>query len=432
MLKSVLSLTLLSIGALATTPHAPDPTIVAVPGEGYYVFATGRGLPIYHSDDLRSWREIDRVFDDPAPAWAVEAVPGASNIWAPDIVRVGDRYYCYYAVSTFGGQRSVIGLAVNTVLDPDHPDYKWEDRGLVIDSDPARDDFNAIDSAYFQDDDGTAYLFWGSYWTGLKVRRVDPATGKPDPAHPEIHSVASRVGQGTSIEAPYVVKRGGYYYLFVSWGKCCDGADSTYKVMVGRAAHVLGPYADFKGTPMMEGGGTLVLAGHGKWRGPGHNGVLMSEQGDWMVHHTYDLDRIEDHRVLQVRPMYWTEDGWPVVGEPLLDEEESPSPQSPAARGSHDPAPPATEGVHRPTGTWLHSVDYDDANARKITLRPDGRIGRADSPNTWTVEGDTLTLRWAGPNAPGGAWEDRVRIEPGGRSYIGRNQIGQVIRGVRE
>jgi arabinan endo-1,5-alpha-L-arabinosidase len=406
----------MTFSAIADTPSAPDPAIIAAPdGGGYYVFATGSGLPVFHSDDLRSWRAAYRVFDTPAPEWAREAVPGTGGIWAPDIAYFNGLYHLYYSVSTFGGQRSVVGLAVNKTLDPASPDFAWVDRGLVIESHPERDDFNAIDSALFFDDDGKAYLFWGSYWTGIKVRAIDPATGKPDPAHPEIVPVASRVGSGTSIEAAFVVKREGFYYMFVSWGSCCDGADSTYKVMVGRSANVLGPYADYRGRPLTEGGGTLVLANHGKWRGPGHNSVLITAAGAWMVHHTYDIERLEDKRVLQVRPLYWTAEGWPMVGEPLGETGAS-----------------LVEAPTSPAGAWLHSVDYDDTGARRIVLRSDGAIGAADSPNTWVATESGIALQWRSDSAPGGAWTDDVILEPGGRSYIGRNQIGQVIRGVRE
>ncbi|WP_425395481.1 arabinan endo-1,5-alpha-L-arabinosidase [Aeoliella sp.] len=301
--------------------HAPDPTVVATTDDAgqtvYWAAATGRGVQLLKSTDLKQWRRVGRVFDQSVPEWARREVPGARNLWAPDLSYHDGLYYLYYSVSTMGSQRSVIGLAVNKAIDPESPDYEWQDRGKVIESSPETTDFNAIDPALFVDQQGRWLLFWGSYWTGLKVVEVDPATGKPKP-DAEIQPVAARPDvESHAIEAPFVVYRDGYYYLFVSWDSCCDGARSTYNVRVGRSKNAAGPYQDAEGKPMLEGGGTLVLESTDRWRGPGHNGVLITDEGQWFVHHTYDIQNLRAQRILQVRPMTWTDEGWPEVGEPL-------------------------------------------------------------------------------------------------------------------
>jgi arabinan endo-1,5-alpha-L-arabinosidase len=317
-----------TVHAAEVDPHqgllhgAADPTGVAVTnGDGkttYYVAATGGGVKLFSSTDLVSWKPIGRVFERRVPRWARRAIPGTDGIWAPDLSYHDGLYYLYYSVSTFGSQTSVIGLAVNKTLDPDSPDYKWEDRGLVVESSAETTNFNAIDPALLVDEDGRWLLFWGSYWTGLKAAEVDPATGKLKQGA-EIHAVAARAGKGTTaIEAAFPFFHDGYYYLFVSWDACCDGAASTYKVAVGRSKDALGPYVDKEGKPMLDGGGTVILENSERWRGPGHNGVLTSPDGkDWMVHHTYDMEHLDAHRILQVRPLMWGEEGWPEVGEPV-------------------------------------------------------------------------------------------------------------------
>ena len=300
---------------------APDPTGVATvnaAGETvYYVAATGRGVNLLRSTDLKHWQPVGSVFDKPVPDWARQEVPGTHGIWAPDLSYHDGLYYLYYSVSTFGSQRSVIGLAVNKSLDPDSDDYQWQDRGKVVESNPRDNDFNAIDPALLVDEEGRWWLFWGSYWSGLKVAEIDPATGKLA-ADAKIRPVAARPDVPShAIEAAFVVFHEGYYYLFVSWDACCDGADSTYKVMVGRSRDAAGPYVDADGKQMLAGGGTLVLASSERWRGPGHNGVITTDAGQWMVHHTYDMQNLEAQRILQVRPLTWNADGWPEVGEPL-------------------------------------------------------------------------------------------------------------------
>lgn len=389
-----------------------DPAIIAAPAgqKGYYVFATGRGLPICYSPDLVRWTRVARVFRTSVPSWAARAIPGSRGIWAPDLSYFAGRYHLYYSVSTFGSQRSVIGLAVNKTINPSDPEYTWEDRGLVLESHPHKDDFNAIDPALFVDTDGKAWLFWGSYWTGIKVAPVDKATGKLA-NRARIRPVASR-GRGnrnTAIEGAYVIRRGTWYYLFVSWDFCLAGAESTYKVMVGRAKKVTGPYVDLQGRRMIDGGGTLVLASHGRWAGPGHNSVLHVGPRWWMAHHTYDTKNLRAHRVLQIRPMYWTASGWPVVGQPVS-------------------AAPAPKTRPAPVGTWRHWVDY--ANPQTIELLADHTV--RGGKGRWARDGRNVVLRWPSAEAPGGAWLDRVILEPPGRSYVGRNQNGQVIFGQKQ
>ena len=327
-LASTLLLLSLATDAAAQAPReglltgAPDPTGVAVTDAAgktvYYVAATGRGVQLLRSTDLVRWTPTGRVFEAAVPDWAAKEVPGTQGIWAPDLSFHDGLYYLYYSVSTFGSQRSVIGLAVNRSLDPASPDYKWEDRGKVIESSPTTSDHNAIDPALLVDEEGRWLLFWGSHWKGLKVVDIDPATGKPK-AGATVRGVAARPDtKSGAIEAPFVTFHDGYYYLFASWDGCCDGAESTYKVVVGRSRAATGPYVDQAGRALLEGGGTLVLQGDQRWRGPGHNGILTVGPRQFMVHHTYDVQHLDAQRILQVRPLTWSADGWPTVGAPVL------------------------------------------------------------------------------------------------------------------
>ncbi len=170
----------------------PDPAVIQPKENGpVYVFGTGYGIPIFRSDDLYHWNRAGRVFPDDVPAWTKSSIPGSRGAWAPDIRWFNGRYYLYYAVSTFGSQHSVIGLATNKSLDPASPDYRWQDQGLVLESRPGKTDYNAIDPAMIFDRDKQPYLFWGSFWTGIKAARLDPQTGKLPPAA-KITAVAAR------------------------------------------------------------------------------------------------------------------------------------------------------------------------------------------------------------------------------------------------
>ncbi len=293
-----------------------DPCIIKQ-GEWYYVFATtsrpdaGGFISCRRSRDLVTWENVGFVFKE-LPAWAIDSVPRAKGIWAPDISLVNGEFYLYYSVSSFGSNQSAIGLAVNQTLDPAAPGFGWVDRGLVLQS-RLRDKYNAIDPNLFEDRDGRYWLSWGSFWDGIKMARIDPASGKRLESEGKIHSLAWRPvarGGASAIEAPFIITRGDYYYLFVSFDLCCRGVDSTYFVVCGRAQDVTGPYVDVNGTKLNEGGGSIVIQGDTRFKGTGHNAVLHDGVRDYLVYHAYDAEHA-GIPTLRISPIYWTPDGWP-------------------------------------------------------------------------------------------------------------------------
>lgn len=389
----------------------PDPAAIqARDGSGDYIFATGEGIAIWHSSNRRKWKRIGRVFDVAVPDWALKLIPKADSIWAPDIQFVNGSYYLYYCVSTFGSQRSVIGLAVNSTLNPDDPQYHWDDRGLVLESVPEKNDYNAIDPAMFVDGD-RGYLMWGSYWTGIKGTEIDLATGKPESSQPEAVAIAARAPSGpTSIEGAYVMQHDGFYYLFVSWDFCCAREKSTYKVLVGRSKSPLGPYVDDAGRKMTDGGGRLVLMSDKRWRGPGHNSVLQTDAGDFLVYHVVDGRQPDNGRVLQIRPIEW-KNGWPAVAFPL------------------GLTPLAAITTHVLKGRWEHVVNERDRY--DIFFEPTGEITGTKGFAEWEVKGAQVLMKWHDPKAPGGMWVDHVHLRAGLNDYAGRNQNGISIKGRR-
>lgn len=299
--------------------YAPvhDPCIIQADGR-FHVFSTGhvgdeQGLvPWRVSRDLVHWERQGAVFDA-IPAWAREAVPGTRGIWAPDIAYFNGRYQLYYSCSTFGSNRSVIGLATNATLDPASPDFAWWDAGEVVAS-RRGDDFNAIDANHIADRDGAHWLALGSFWSGIKLFPLDAATGKPPP-DAAMSSLASRPVPERApgaVEAPFMIERDGRYYLFVSYDYCCRGVDSSYYIVVGRAEHPTGPFAGRDGRLMSEGYGTVVLSGDRRFRGPGHNAYLRDGDEDYLVYHAYDAE-YDGIATLRIAPVAWTDDGWPTV-----------------------------------------------------------------------------------------------------------------------
>lgn len=289
-------------------------------GNTYYVFGTnlggagGQQIPWRYSKDLVNWDKGGYVLPD-LPHWAAEAVPGTEGIWAPDISFTGGQYLLYYACSTFGKNRSVIGLATNATLDPASPNHKWIDQGLVFGSNPG-DDFNAIDPNHVVDRSGNHWLAFGSFWGGIKMIPLDPATGKPAPGDKRIFTLASRPpgSQPNAIEAPFIIERGGFYYLFCAFDFCCRGADSNYYTVVGRAQDVTGPYVDRDHHAMTYGNAVMVLPHDtgSRWRGPGGASILRDSGQDYIVYHAYDARR-QGTPTLRIAPLVWSADGWPTA-----------------------------------------------------------------------------------------------------------------------
>ena len=130
---------------------------------------------------------------------------------------------------------------------PRDPKYNWVDEGMVLRSFQDKDDWNAIDANLVVENEDSVWLNWGSFWGGIKMRRLDPATGKLSEKDTTLYSLCSRPREqpiGGSVEAPFIVRHDGYWYLFVSYDRCCRGVNSTYNVVVGRARRITGPYLD--------------------------------------------------------------------------------------------------------------------------------------------------------------------------------------------
>ena len=301
-----------SLAQTGAVRNVHDPCVAEDNG-AFYVFSTGRGIPIRESDDLFGWSHVGRVFKE-LPPWTKERVPGVKSLWAPDISYFNGKWHLYYSVSTYGSNRSCIGLATSPTLDVASSKHGWVDQGVVIASTPGRDNFNAIDPNVVLDKKRRPWLAFGSFWSGIMLCRLDRLTGKVAPGSKPF-LIAGR--NGGAIEAPFIYRKGRLFYLFVSFDHCCRGVRSTYKIMVGRSKTVAGPYLDRNNRPMIKGGGTLVLAGAGRFIGPGHNAVLRSGRSDWLVYHFYDRDE-NGVPTLQIRKLRWL-DGWPVAGEPIGD-----------------------------------------------------------------------------------------------------------------
>ena len=283
-------------------------------GTRYYLFGTSNTLNIRSSANIQQWSNVGNIFSA-IPAWVTTAIgknPG--NLWAPDVSFFNCEFHVYYSGSTFGSNTSVIGLATNPTLDSASASYLWTDQGMVVQS-VSSNDYNAIDPHVSFDAAGAPWLSFGSFWNGIRMRKLDPVTGKPSSSDTTLYSLASR--NGGAIEAPSIISHNGFYYLFVSFDTCCERLNSTYRTMVGRATQITGPYSNKAGTGMMQGAAEQLLATSGRYIGPGGGTAFRNGNSYLYAFHYYDGNANGDSK-LQIRPIDWGTDDWPTLGEPLF------------------------------------------------------------------------------------------------------------------
>ena len=295
-MKSALLTTLAALASIALaldgTVNIHDPSTIVVCDGKYYTYGTGGSSLV--SDDGWTWRR---------------GAPLPRRGLAPDVIHIGDRYYVYVAANIGAQPKAAVNMIWSKTLDPDSPDYKWEEGGVVASSDGIEDS-NAIDPGVFLDPtDGRLWLTYGSYFGYIRLVELDPKTGRRRNPNDQPRNLA------INCEASDIMYHDGWYYLLATHGSCCRGADSGYNIRMGRSRKITGPYLDNMGVDMIEGGGKLLIGSGGRVIGAGHFGLLDLGEGvqKFSLHWEADLDR-GGASVLDIRPLLWKE-GWPVAGE---------------------------------------------------------------------------------------------------------------------
>ncbi|HWY29889.1 MAG TPA: LamG-like jellyroll fold domain-containing protein, partial [Candidatus Acidoferrum sp.] len=285
----------------------------------YFIYGDGQGIDGIKSTDLRNWSAASVIFPSGPPAWTSNSVPGFTGyFWAPDNAYFNGRYNIYYACSQWGTINSAIGL----VTTPSLVSPVWTDQGKVIQSNPdfatnATTDltaYNCIDPSVMVDTNGSVWLSFGSYSDGILIMQLDPTTGKRISPSSRIYRVSNNgpVFFSNTEEGSCLYQHGGYYYLFVNFGGCCSGVDSTYNIRVGRSPTVTGPYFDRNGINMTNGGGTMVLESQARYIGPGHAAIMNDNGTNWFTFHYYDGNNNGNATVGMMR-LNWAVDGWPAL-----------------------------------------------------------------------------------------------------------------------
>ncbi|MDF2988600.1 MAG: beta-xylosidase [Eubacterium sp.] len=375
-----------------------DPSIIK-DGEWYYTVTTDvkvggtpkGGIPIRKSKDLINWEWVGRVFSkvpEDARKWT-----RARTLWAPDVTKIGDTFYLYYAASRFGTNQSFIGLATSKSMEG-----PWENRGEVIKS-TSSSLWNAIDPNLIFDADGNFYMAFGSFFGGIFMVELDKTTGKlKDGSKPAMIATRSN-SVATAIEGPYIIYNPDLkkYYLFVSY----DSLSKDYNVRVGRSDKITGPYVDYNGNEMTNTElppndvGTKILGGYrfgdkNGWVMPGHNSVLKDGNDYLIVHHARG-DKDTNWPYLHVRKILWSEDGWPMV-----------SPERYTGEKEQKLSGKLLEGK------WetivLDKNNNEQLSSKTITLKSGGKIDDGSGKSKWEFKDDnTIIMKIYDPEKKSGA-----------------------------
>jgi len=277
----------------------PDPTIIKGTDGYFYLYATEdiRNTPIYKSQNLVDWTFVGTAFTDTTrPNFEPNG-----GLWAPDINYINGKYVLYYSMSVWGGEWTC-GIGVATA---DKPEGPFTDHGKLFRSDEIGVQ-NSIDQFYIEDG-GKKYLFWGSFRGIYMIELSDDGLAIKEGT--EKKQVA-----GTAFEGTYIYKKDNYYYFFASIGSCCEGVNSTYKLVVGRSESLSGPYVDKTGKNMMENGYSLVIGSNQQFVGNGHCSEIVQDNSgnDWVLYHGVDVKKPQG-RVLLLDQIKWDNAGWPYV-----------------------------------------------------------------------------------------------------------------------
>lgn len=300
----------------------PDPSIIKADDGYFYLYNTGGNAYYHRSKDLCHWEFLGTAFtEEDKPQWE----PGA-GVWAPDINYINGKYVLYYAMSSWGGGETCgIGVAVS-----DTPVGPFQDLGKLFRSNEIGV-HNSIDPFYIEDN-GKKYLFWGSWWGIWGVQLTDDGLaleGGLDYAKEHKIQIAAGTHDTNSYEAPYIHKKGDYYYLFLSTGTCCDGENSTYTTVVSRSENLFGPYVNKAGGDIIDinNKADIFVENSDDFIANGHNSEIVQDDAghDWILFHGYQKSNVDQGRVVFLERVYWDNEGWPyILGNSPFEKSEAP------------------------------------------------------------------------------------------------------------
>ena len=269
----------------------PDPSIVRV-GVDYYMvnssFIFFPCIPVSHSRDLIHWEIIGHAITDPQWA-ALDELEGGRGYWAPDISYDNGKFY---VTATYRLNDTGTVYRKQIVVSSDRPEGPY--------SKPAVIDEDGIDPSIFHEN-GRHYMLLNR---GARILELnEDCTKQISEAELLYYGDQKRAPEG-----PHLLKKDGYYYLFLAEG----GTGAGHRISVARSKTLMGNYEPCPYNPIMrqmDEGAAIQRCGHGK--------PVCTQNGEWYM--VYLCGRMIGDgysmlgRETALDPISWTADGWPVV-----------------------------------------------------------------------------------------------------------------------
>lgn len=273
----------------------PDPSVIRV-NDGFWATSTsGEWAPVFplvYSQDLVNWKQVGSVFQT-RPAWA------SGSFWAPEVSEYKGQYFVYYTARKIDGPLCV---AVAMSKAPQGP---YTDHGpLVCQQNGSIDAFATVD------ENGERYLIWKE--DGNSQRQPTPIWARRlSPDGLELIGEKSELirndmpWEGQVVEGPFILRRGGYFYMFYAGAGCC-GLKCDYGVGVARSRKLLGPWEKYPQNP--------IVTSNEKWKCPGHGSIVTDARGrQYFLFHSYRNESYMYGRQAVLEEIQWEQDGWPSV-----------------------------------------------------------------------------------------------------------------------
>lgn len=290
------------------TGFYPDPSVLKV-GTDYYLinstFAYFPGLPVFHSKDLKNWKQIGNVISRPSQMNFM-GHRMTRGLFAPAISYNKGLYYVVCTLIDTGGNFVV------TARDPAGP---WSDPTWLP-------EVQGIDPSIYFDDDGKAYIMYNSnppenkslYPGHRTVRMYEFDASKLKVVGEEkilINGGVDISKKPVWIEAPHILKANGWYYLYAAEG----GTSVNHSEVVLRSKSVWGPYIPYDKNPILtqrdlpdDRKDPITSAGHGQFvEGPDGKTYII-----FLAVRPYRGNYYNTGRETFIAPVEWI-DEWPVV-----------------------------------------------------------------------------------------------------------------------
>lgn len=245
-----------------------DPSIVKE-GDSWFIYATkdpwgGEDLAVFETKDFKQF--ASHQLNWPTKKACTSPTSKGSMVWAPAVVKAGDgNYYMYVSV----GSEIWAGVSPGP-LGP-WKNAKADNSPLI--SFTAYPEVHNIDADCFIDDDGQAYLYWGSGFNWVNGHCM---AAKLNPDMISFAEPPKEITPPYYFEGPHMVKSNGKYYLMFSEGKAID---ATYQVGYAVGDHPLGPFTEGANRPI------LSTSADSTTYGPGHHSVFENEGQHYILYH---------------------------------------------------------------------------------------------------------------------------------------------------